>query len=148
MVEAGEKYIEAEGENDTVATTVWGRATENTMKLSLIHAISAKPENPSINKAAVQWAQEVVFHQIDRMLFMAKNYVSINPHDKECQKAVRIIREAGGEIGHQELMRKMKLDAKLLQSVLVTLQQRGKVSPPIPKKTATKSGRFYVLIGK
>ena len=148
MVEAGEKYIKAEGGNDTVATTVWGRATENTMKLSLIHAISAKPENPSIDKAAVQWAQEVVFHQIDRMLFMAKNYVSVNPHDKECQKAVRAIREAGGEIGHSDLMRKMKLDAKLLQSVLVTLNQRGKVSPPTMKKTATNSGRFYALIGE
>lgn len=148
MAEAGEKYAEAEGKNDPMATTVWGRATENTMKLSLIYAISAKPTDPSINKAAVQWAREVVFHQIDRMLFMAKNYVSVNPHDKECQKVVRILREAGGKIGHSELMRKLKVDVKTLNSVLATLQQRGRVSSPRMGKTATNKGRFYELIGK
>lgn len=146
--EADTKYAEAEGKNDTVATTVWGRATENTMKLSLLYALSEKPRTPSINVAAIEWARAVVFHQIERMLFMAKNYVSVNPHDRECQKAIRIIREAGGEIGHQALMRKLKVDVKTLTSVMATLQQRGRVKPPDMKKTATKPGRFYTLVGE
>jgi hypothetical protein len=65
------EYRRAEGRNDSVGTTVWGRINEQARKLALLYAISENHVDPLIGSDAAVWATEFVMHQTRRMLFMA-----------------------------------------------------------------------------
>ena len=71
----------AEEANDSVGTTVWGRVSEQTRKLALLHAVSRNCRDPVIDAESARWAIEVVEHQTRRMLFMAGDHVSHNDFD-------------------------------------------------------------------
>lgn len=85
------EYAAAEARSDPVGTTVWGRVSEQTRKLALLHAISANPETPYIGADAVGWASAFVMHQTRRMLFMAAGHVAENEFDALLKRAVRHI---------------------------------------------------------
>jgi len=53
--EAEAEYGKAEGKQDAVGTTVWGRVSEQVRKLALLYAISENHESPAIDADAVQW---------------------------------------------------------------------------------------------
>jgi hypothetical protein len=126
--EADAEYARAEGRNDSVGTTVWGRVSEQTRKLALLYAISENHEAPSIGFAAVRWASQFVTHQTRRMLFMAHNHVADNPFHAECLKLVRKLREAPGQqLSHSLLLKRMKLDAKSFAVLIETLCQQGEL---------------------
>lgn len=126
--EAEEEYARAEAKNDSVGTTVWGRVSEQTRKLSLLYAISANHQEPSIGIEAVQWASRFVLHQTRRMLFMAAGHVAENPFHAECLKLIQKLRKAPGhELPHSVLLKRMKTDAKSFAVLIDTLCQQGEV---------------------
>jgi hypothetical protein len=88
---ADDEYAQAEDRKDEVAMTVWGRANENARKLALLYACSENHTKPEISVDAVRWASAFVEHQIQRMLYMANQYVSTNDFDAECKKALRYL---------------------------------------------------------
>lgn len=88
---ADNEYAQAEDRKDEVAMTVWGRANENARKLALLYACSENHALPEISVDAVRWASTFVEHQIQRMLYMANQYVSTNEFDAECKKALRYL---------------------------------------------------------
>jgi hypothetical protein len=88
---ADNEYAQAEDRKDEVAMTVWGRANENARKLALLYACSENHVCPQISVDAVRWASAFVEHQIQRMLYMAYQYVSTNEFDAECKKALRYL---------------------------------------------------------
>jgi len=88
---ADREYAQAEDRKDEVAMTVWGRANENARKLALLYACSENHTQPEISVDAVRWASAFVEHQIQRMLYMANQYVSTNDFDAECKKALRYL---------------------------------------------------------
>ncbi|MCO6455491.1 MAG: DUF3987 domain-containing protein [Pirellulaceae bacterium] len=126
--EADAEYARAEGRNDSVGTTVWGRVSEQTRKLALLYAISENHQAPNIGLDAVRWASQFVTHQTRRMLFMANNHVADNPFHAECLKLVRKLREAPGQqLAHSVLLKRMKTDAKSFAVLVETLCQQGEL---------------------
>lgn len=87
------EYQMAETRCDAVGTTVWGRVSEQVRKLALVHAISATPGAPEIDRAAVEWAVAFVMHQTRRMLHMAAIHVSDSEFEQHCKRVVAYMRD-------------------------------------------------------
>jgi hypothetical protein len=147
-LEADLEYAKAEKAGDAVGTTVWGRANEHARKMALIYAVSESHEHPEIGKAAALWARRFIVHQTRRMLFMAGAHVADNPFHAECLKFLQKLRQAPGrELAHCVLLRRMKTDIKNFLALVTTLEQRGDIEV-LTKSSATKSGRYYRLVGE
>jgi hypothetical protein len=125
---ADAEYALAEGRNDPVGTTVWGRVSEQTRKLALLYAISERHQSPTIGLDAARWASTFAAHQTRRMLFMAHSHVAENPFHAECLKLVRKLREAPGQqLSHSVLLKRTKIDAKSFAALVETLCQQGEL---------------------
>jgi len=128
-LEAEDEYARAEKKGDPVGTTVWGRVSEQTRKLALIHAVSEDHESPCIGLAAAEWATRFVMHQTRRMLFMARSYVAENPFHAECLKLMQKLRASPDKtLSHSKLLKRMKMDARNFQELVTTLLQRGDIA--------------------
>ncbi|MBS0190539.1 MAG: bifunctional DNA primase/polymerase [Planctomycetes bacterium] len=139
---AEQAYGEAEGRRDAVATTVWGRASEQTRKLALIYAVSENHAEPAIGVEAVRWASRLVMHQTRRMLFMAANHAAETPFDEIALRAMRKIREAPeGSLPHSVLLKRMKMDSRSFHDLIDTLVQRGDVLA----ESAATTGRAALI---
>ncbi len=145
---AEQAYGEAEGRRDAVATTVWGRASEQTRKLALIYAISENHTEPAIGVEAVRWASRLVMHQTRRMLFMAANHAAETPFDQLALRAMRKLREAPDRsLSHSVLLKRMKMDSRSFHDLIDTLVQRGDVLAE-SAATAGRSALIYRLAEK
>jgi hypothetical protein len=139
---AEQAYGEAEGRRDAVATTVWGRASEQTRKLALIYAVSENHAEPAIGVEAVRWASRLVMHQTRRMLFMAANHAAETPFDELSLRAMRKLREAPERsLPHSVLLKRMKMDSRSFHDLIDTLVQRGDVMA----ESAATTGRAALI---
>jgi len=139
------EYAKAERRQDSVATTVWGRVSEQVRKLSLIYAVSESHESPKIGATAVKWATDLVIHQTRRMLFMAQSHVADNPFHAECLKLQEKLREAPHQaLPHSVLLKRMKTDAKTFQNIIETMLQQGDVEI-VSNRTTGRTGLSYRL---
>ncbi|MCA9214268.1 MAG: bifunctional DNA primase/polymerase [Planctomycetales bacterium] len=142
-VNAETQYDAAEAENDSVGTTVWGRVSEQTRKLALIHAVSRNCRDPIIDAESARWAIEVVEHQTRRMLFMAASHVAENPFHGECLRLLEKLRKAPERtLPHSVLLKRMKMEAKVFHQLIDTLVQQGDLSI-ISAETAGRPQRGY-----
>jgi hypothetical protein len=140
-LEAERAYAEAEAKSDAVATTVWGRVSENARKLALLYAISENHRDPEIGADAVRWASTLVMHQTRRMLYMAAGYAAEGDFDELSLRLIRKVREAPGRsLPHSVLLKRMKVDTKTFRQVVETLIERGDLSV----ETAKTAGRDAV----
>lgn len=145
-LETEAEYSKAEASNDVVGTTVWGRANEQVRKLSLIYAISENHKNPAIDEAAATWARRLVMHQVRRMLYMAQNHVAETPFQAECLKLMRKLREAPNRrLAHSALLKRMKVDVKTFNDLVITLEQRGDLAIET-QSSQGRPGRYYRLV--
>ncbi|MGD8453628.1 MAG: hypothetical protein PVJ57_17580 [Phycisphaerae bacterium] len=141
------EYARAESAGDPVGTTVWGRVSEQTRKLALLHAVSADHHAPCIDVEAVRWASQFVLHQTRRMLFMASSHVADNPFHAECLKLLEKLRDAPGqELPHSVLLKRMKTDAKTFGTLVETLAQQGDIEV-VTAPTPGRNMRAYRLAG-
>ena len=136
------EYADAESRSDAVATTVWGRVSENARKLALLYAISENHRKPKIGAEAVRWASQVIVHQTTRMLFMAAGHAAETPFDELALRAMRKLREAPGKtLRHSVLLKRMKIDSRSFHDLMETLIQRSDVRA----ETVATAGRAAVL---
>jgi len=149
-----EKYSEFEAKSDPVGTTVWGRASENVRKLALLYAVSENNKLPKIHRKSVEWACELVMHQITRQLFMAYQHVADGEFDALVKRAERYIRswhERNGNdslMTRKELKRRMKVRPKEFDDVMLEIEERGiAVKKNVPGKTRPFSG-YRLLYAK
>ncbi|MEL6739642.1 MAG: bifunctional DNA primase/polymerase [Planctomycetota bacterium] len=146
-LDAERSYSEAEAKSDAVATTVWGRVSENARKLALLYAISENHRAPEIGADAVRWASALILHQTRRMLYMADGYAADGEFDELALKLLRKLREADGyRLPHSVLPKRMKLDAKAFRQLVETLIERGDVAVEVAK-TAGRDSVAYRLAG-
>ncbi len=146
--QADSEYKHAEAACDAVGTTVWGRVSEQTRKLSLLYAISQSRIDAEIDESAAEWAATFVMHQTRRMLHMAHGHVAANSFHAECLKVIQKLKEAAGrQLSHSVLLKRMKLDSKTFQGIIETLVQQGDVEF-VPIKTGGRSGLQYRLPGE
>jgi hypothetical protein len=149
-VNAEVQYEKAEESNDSVGTTVWGRVSEQTRKLALLHAVSRRCRDPVIDGESARWAIEVVEHQTRRMLFMAGDHVSHNDFDAMAKSVVRQLKKWQSKRGDKpmpewELTRRLPWKPSDHKEVIKLLEtQRLVVRQQSPSKT--RPGFVYRLI--
>ncbi|KAA1258119.1 hypothetical protein LF1_06340 [Rubripirellula obstinata] len=149
-VDAETQYEKAEESNDSVGTTVWGRVSEQTRKLALLHAVSRRCREPVIDGESARWAIEVVEHQTRRMLFMASDHVSHNDFDAMAKAVVRQLKKWKAKRGDKpmpewELTRRLPWKPSDHKEVIKLLDtQRLVVRQPSDSKT--RPGFVYRLV--
>jgi hypothetical protein len=144
--DAFDKRIEFYGlRNEMTARTLWARAFEKVCKLAMLHGISSDVYHPRITLKGVQWAQKLVEHLTERMLFMADNYVYENPFDEKCKKVVRILRGKGGMLRHGVLLRTCKEPSDEFKRIITTLEENGTLHRYL-ERTKTKNAVVYKLL--
>jgi hypothetical protein len=144
-LECEAEYSRAEQQGDAVGTTVWGRANEHSRKLALLYAISVDHQTPRIDGDAARWGTRFVMHQTRRLLFMAQNHVADNPFHAECLKLIRKLREAPEcQLPHSVLLKRMKIDARVFQELINTLEQQGDIAT-VMLATGGRPQRTYKL---
>ncbi|MEQ9097106.1 MAG: bifunctional DNA primase/polymerase [Phycisphaerales bacterium] len=143
--EAEDAYAKAESASDAVATTVWGRVSENARKLALLYAISEDHLEAEIGEDAVRWASALVLHQSRRMLHMAAGYAAEGEFDELALRLMRRLREAPARsVPHSVLLKRMKVDTKTFRQVIETLIERGDLAVE-SCKTAGRDAISYRL---
>jgi hypothetical protein len=143
---ADSEYAKAEGGNDEVSKTVWGRANENARKLALIYACSENHIAPLIGTDAAKWSVELMTHQLRRMLYLAECYVAENDFHALCLKVKQKLREADQRmLLHSVLMKRMKIDKTNFRNIIDTLNEQGDIEKIIIE-TKTNKGTGYRLL--
>ena len=122
----------------------FGQEHMKVCKLSMLYAISANPTNPVINEEAVRWAQKFVDFLTDQALFQVHAYSYENPFDEKCQKALRYIRNAGGEYNHSKLLKRMHEAKDVFEKIISTLIENGSVVTTY-KQANTRISKTYRL---
>lgn len=151
-VNAEAQYEKAEEANDPVGTTVWGRVSEQTRKLALLHAVSRRCRDPVIDADSARWAIEVVEHQTRRMLFMAGDHVSRNCFDAMAKELVRFLKKWQTKHGDKpmpewELSRRLPWRPSDHKEVIELLEKQRLVQREL-FHSKTRSGFVYRLLEK
>ena len=151
-VNAEAEYEKAEEANDPVGTTVWGRVSEQTRKLALLHAVSRRCRDPVIDADSARWAIEVVEHQTRRMLFMAGDHVSRNCFDAMAKELVRFLKKWQTKHGDKpmpewELTRRLPWRPSDHKEVIELLEKQRLVQREL-YHSKTRSGFVYRLLEK
>ena len=149
-INAEEQYEKAEQANDSVGTTVWGRVSEQTRKLALLHAVSRQCKDPLIDAQSARWAIEVVEHQTRRMLFMAGDHVSSNDFDAMAKSVVRQLKKWRSKRGDEpmpewELTRRLPWKPSDHKEVIKLLDTQRLVAR-VPSPSKTRPGFVYQLL--
>ena len=126
----------------TAEKALWSRGAEKTSKLAILYALSENPAEPIISGKAVEWGWRIVEHLTKRLLFQASVYVHDNEFDALRQKAIRLLRDYGGQMNHGMLLRYMHIDADTLRKVIDTLVQ----SELVIAEQLTRGGFRYRLV--
>ena len=137
------KFFESHGEGGAMA--LWARAHEKICKLAMLHGISSNVYDPVITEKSVKWAWKFIDHLTRRMLYMADAYVNENVFDEKCQRVLRALSDADGEMGHSQLLRKSRESLDVFKKIIDTLRENGSIEIDIDKGK-TKPTRIYRLI--
>jgi len=114
---------------DRAGTALWARAPEKIGKLALIHAVSARRQNPEITLQGVEWAWEFVQVIVTRMLRRLTTYMTSGPITEACREIVEFLVATGGRSTRREAMRAAGVEgAKMMDEIEATLVDRGEIT--------------------
>jgi primase-like protein/bifunctional DNA primase/polymerase-like protein/uncharacterized protein DUF3987 len=118
---------------DSNRSAILARVWENTAKVALISAVSAKPEAPVIRPEDAAWARVVVDRCVATMIGQAELHIAENRTHALHQKVLRLIQRAGtGGIVRSDLTRKTQfLDARQREEILATLIEAGEIETSV-----------------
>ena len=125
--ECDRRYDGFEKLHDLAAMALWARAMEKVYKLSIVYAVSENPLHPIITEAAVRWAFDFVSHVTRQMLFRAGQFCYVSKTDQLQKKFLKKLHDAGGEIGHSDIMRVLHLSKAEMKDVTETLIESGQI---------------------
>lgn len=146
-IELDNNYLRSENKNDSIGTVVWSRVGENIRKLALIYACSENFQNPIISIKAIEWASNFVIYQAKMMLYNAETRIADSPFEQLCLKALLIINEESSkQIYHSLLLRRLKINARLMIDLMTTLEQRGQVVKELIDTGNRKKSTVYRLV--
>ena len=123
------------------AASMYARVPEKALKLAMLWAISADPENPQITAEAVDWGARFVNHVTRRMLYMSQFYVAEGSFDRLKKRFLRLLARHGGRLDHSTLLRNLPVDAALFKKMVETL----KMCEQIEDEQQTDGKRVYLL---
>ncbi len=106
--------------SDTSA--LWGRTFENTVKIAMIMAIARDRKNPQFEVADFDIAQLIVDSSAEYLSNLARDSIGETPQEESNIEIVKAIRDAGGQMGRRDVMRKFrKLKKRELDDVITGL---------------------------
>lgn len=137
-LEADELYDKCEDNHDEAGLTTWNRGFEMTDKLALLYALSENPAMPKVTVKGLDWAWKVVRHCSERMLAMAKDYVSSNQYDADANAVLRKIRSCGakGEL-RSKIAHELSYSKQQMDSAIDTLVDRDLIIVSKGNRNAT-----------
>jgi len=138
------EHIEMAAMGDNPAKTLWTRTGQNADKLALIYACSKAPESPVVDSEAASWGYEMSEWLTRRMIEILAENVAGNPFHAEALKVLRKIKSAGGSIVHSVLLKRTKLNARLFEQIIGTLQESEQVKV-VDIDTGGRPKRIYEL---
>lgn len=77
------------------AHELWGRATEQTLKVAMISAISAEPDGPVITLERLHWARDLIVYSVERMTMAFKEGVADTKYERDLNTVLGVIKAAG-----------------------------------------------------
>jgi hypothetical protein len=126
--------------------SLWRRAHEKALRLSLVFAASAYPTEPVIDYAAADWSCELSERLTKRLAELASDWISDGRFDERQKLVLRILKEAGGRIGMMELARKTrKWTAKERDEVLTNLERQTGQIAIVTEETSGRARRVVAL---
>jgi len=132
-------------ERRTVGSSLWARAEEKACRLALVYACSANREQPVIDADEARWACELSEYLTRRVLFLAGQWVSDGQFDARQKKVLRVIRDAGGQIGRRELSRRTQwLSQRERNEVISNLEEAGLIEAR-QVETSTRPRLVYAI---
>lgn len=144
---ADDEYDKAESQHDRAAMALWARCAEKAEKLALIYACSADYQQPLINRAAVEWASEVLVHQTRRMLFLTDQHFAENQTHADLNRVASIIRDHG-RISRSQLTRKTQfLKRRDRDDILRGLLERGDLEIRHESVGSNRAETFFYWVG-
>jgi predicted transcriptional regulator len=120
---------------DSIGTSIWGRAFEMTKKLALIYACSKGVKTDSmgalidtgavdfeIDFECVAWASQVIYNQSMRMIYKVNEKSYGSDHEKVLKKVVSILKlSATGSMKKSDLLRKTRISTKDLDGIIESM---------------------------
>jgi hypothetical protein len=140
-------YNESAERKDLVPMAFWARATEKTIKLAMLYAISADVKEPVITEEGVAWADEFTRFLTEQALFMAQRYSYENPFDEKCQKVIRQLTDAPDGLDHSTLLKRSHESKETFQQIMDTLLESGTVAMEVTA-TGGRARKTYRLAVK
>lgn len=144
---ADDEYDKAEAQHDRAAMALWARCAEKAEKLALIYACSADYLQPLIDRAAVEWASEMLMHQTRRMLFLTDQHFAENQTHADLNRVAAIIRDHG-KLSRSQFTRKTQfLKRRDRDDMLREVTERGDVEIRQEATTGSRSEAIIYWIG-
>lgn len=132
-------------QHKTTGSSLWARAEEKACRLALVYACSANREHLVIDEAAAGWACELSEYLTRRVLFLAGQWVADGQFDARQKKVLRVIRDAGGQIGRRELSRRTQwLSQRERNEVIANLEEAGLIETR-QVETSTRPKLVYAI---
>lgn len=135
-------------EDNEGAMALWSRAEENARKLALIYACSAEFDGATIDRAAMEWACELVDLLLSDLCDTIGNQVSDSPHEAAGQLILGAIRKMGGSAGRSAITRATrKLKPKDRMDAIADLIESGRlmIGPHPDRPGPGRHGNTYHL---
>ncbi len=130
-----------QGSNKTSAIA---RLAENAMKIALIKAVSDNPARPAITVEALNWGRGLAGSSVDRLLDAIRNKVADTDEERNRNKALQIIRDAGPN-GIQQTPLKERLcffkSTRDREDALTMLEEAGRIMKIERPRADGKPGR-------
>jgi hypothetical protein len=128
------------------ARSLWARVEEKACRLALIYACSANREQLEIDQPAAQWACELSTYLTRRMLMLANQWIADGSFDALQKKVLRIVRQAGGRIGRNELCRRTQsFSVRLREDILQNLLATGQIEEQSESNGPGRPKTWYVV---
>ena len=124
--------------------SLWARAEQKACQLALVHACSARAEEPVIGPEAAEWACDVSAYLTRRMIWLAHTWVADGEFDRRQKDVMRMIRAAGGRITRNELTRKLHRMTSRERTDLIHNLIETRQLAVIEEPTATCQRTVYV----
>ena len=112
-------------DDDEAIRAIWARICEQARKMALVYAISENYREPEVSESAMRWATTFMRRQTSHTLQMLEQHGGSSDFEQLCRKVLNGVRSNGGKIAHQKLLKRIRIPAKELRSIVSTLEERG-----------------------
>ena len=140
--EGDRMWNEANERHDAGAMSIWARVHEKAYKLAALRAVSTRRIGARIDVGDVDWGRSIAQNAANLLIEKSRDYVADDDFDKKRLRAIRLLKENGGELKALEIRRSLHLSSTKFKELIDTLQDNEQVSV----ETIKTSGRPRIVV--